>query len=300
MTTGIFVGLSTIDIIYNVAGFPENDRKVVAQSQELIVGGPATNAAITFAFLGGSATLVAPLGRHPLGELVREECRRFGVRLIDLTPDSKEIPPVSSVCVNRQGERTVVSVSTTTTTIPPVKVNATHLEGTQVLMVDGHAMKAGLAWARAARSAGVAVVLDGGSWKPETDVLLKSVDTAICSADFYPPGCNSEEEVIEYLRLRGVTRIAITHGADPLRFIAPSTSGALEVPRVDAVDTMGAGDIFHGAFCFYDTKGHEFEEALQMAAKVASESCRYRGTRKWMEVPTDHVTTSQSWPQAAS
>jgi len=96
------------------------------------------------------------------------------------------------------------------------------------------------ACARAARSAGIPAVLDGGSWKPGTDELLRHVDIAICSADFLPPGCSSEEEVIGFLSRRGVGKIAITLGAEALRFVSGVRSGTIEVPQVDAVDTMGA------------------------------------------------------------
>ena len=84
------------------------------------------------------------------------------------------------------------------------------------------------------------MVLDGGSWKPGTDELLRHVDIAICSADFLPPGCSGEEEVIEFLSRRGVGKIAITLGAEALRFVSGVRSGTIEVPQVDAVDTMGA------------------------------------------------------------
>jgi sugar/nucleoside kinase (ribokinase family) len=48
------------------------------------------------------------------------------------------------------------------------------------------------------------------------------------------------------------------------------------------VDTLGAGDILHGAFCYYSSLGQVFQEALTNAVRVASESCRFRGTREWM------------------
>lgn len=279
---GIFAGLSTIDIIHNVTDFPARNKKVTAQSQEVIVGGPATNAAITFAFLGGSAKLIAPVGCHAIADLIEDECGRFGVELFDLTPDSDAPPPISSVWVNRHGERSVVSVNTGLTSIASVDVDSLLLDVADVLMVDGHAMQAGQAWAKAAKSAGVRVVFDGGSWKPGTDELLKCVDTAICSADFRPPGCASDEDVIAFLCASGVAEVAITHGADPVRFFSRNSNGAIEVPTVEAVDTAGAGDIFHGAFCFYSARGREFEGALREAAKTASDSCRYPGTRRWM------------------
>ena len=126
------------------------------------------------------------------------------------------------------------------------------------------------------------MVLDGGSWKVGTEELLKCVDVAICSADFMPPGCATGEDALRYLRGSGVREIAITNGANPILFASEETSGSLPVPYVTLVDTMGAGDIFHGAFCFYASAGLGFVESLQQAAKVASESCRFHGTRAWM------------------
>ena len=126
------------------------------------------------------------------------------------------------------------------------------------------------------------MVFDGGSWKPGTELLLPFVDTAICSSDFRPPGCTSEDQAIQYLRAAGVPRIAITKGADPIQYLAGASSDSIEVPRADAVDTSGAGDIFHGAFCFYTATGSNFVDSLREAAAIASESCRFRGTREWM------------------
>ncbi len=75
MMRGIFVGLSTIDVVYNVDEFPQTNTKVVAQSQSIFVGGPATNAAIAFSRLGGEAALVTAVGRNALANVVREELR---------------------------------------------------------------------------------------------------------------------------------------------------------------------------------------------------------------------------------
>jgi sugar/nucleoside kinase (ribokinase family) len=79
-------------------------------------------------------------------------------------------------------------------------------------------MQACLAWASAARALGTPVVLDGGSWKAGTDRLLNCVDTAICSADFLPPGCAGEDDVLPYLQRAGVGQIAVTHGAGRVRY----------------------------------------------------------------------------------
>ena len=282
MMSGIFVGLSTIDLIHTVDEFPSPNAKAVARSQEVIVGGPATNAAITFSHLGGSATLVAVVGRHTLAGLVKEELPRYAVGLVDLTPESEDPPPISSVWVNQRGQRSIVSVNTTRFKIPPSQVDRSMLERASILLVDGHSIEANVAWAEAARLNQIKVIFDGGSWKPETEQLLKFVDTAICSADFRPPRCTSEDEAVQYLQAAGVLHIAITKGADPIRFVTAASAGYVEVPHVDAIDTSGAGDIFHGAFCFHIAAGSSFLDALREAANIAAESCRYKGTREWM------------------
>jgi sugar/nucleoside kinase (ribokinase family) len=144
-------------------------------------------------------------------------------------------------------------------------------------------MQACQAWAQEARSRGIQVAFDGGSWKDGTEELLKYVHTAICSADFLPPGCAPGEPAFDYLKKCGVTNIAITHGADPIHFVSGLSSGTLRVPEIEVVDTMGAGDILHGAFCYFASIGRGFIESLAEASIIASESCRSRGTREWMK-----------------
>jgi sugar/nucleoside kinase (ribokinase family) len=285
MPVGIFVGLSTIDIVYRVDKFPAPNTKIAAQSQEVFVGGPATNAAFAYAHLGGEASLVSAVGRHALADVIRKDAEDRSVRLLDLTPAYDQPPVISSVSVDATGRRNVVSANGARITIPAADVDQRILERAKVMLVDGHFMPSCQAWAVAAHARGIPVVLDGGSWKEGTEELLASVAIAICSADFRPPGCSSEEKTVRYLKQRGVKHVAITHGAEPVLFESGSSSGTLRVPEVEAIDTMGAGDIFHGAFCFFVSIGHGFVEALAEAAQIASESCRYSGTREWM----DHI-----------
>src|ERR1017187_1541754 len=215
MASGIFVGLSTVDVVYSVEEFPSANSKIVARSQEVFAGGPATNASIAFGHLGGKSTLVTAAGQHPLASVIIEELQRYSVQLIDVNPDFDQTPVISSVTVSRTGERSVVSANATRVKAKPAQINEAILEEASVVLVDGHYMEACQVWSKAARSRGIQVVLDGGSWKAGTDELLKTVDTAICSADFMPPGCLPEEDVLKFFLDHGVKNIAITKVADP-------------------------------------------------------------------------------------
>ncbi len=285
MAQVVFVGLSTIDLVYRVEEFPAANTKVAAQSQSVFIGGPATNAAIACAYLGAEATLVTAVGRHALASAIREELEKHTVRLVDLSQDFCDVPAISAVTVDKAGNRNVVSANAVRIPVDSPQIDREVCRQAQVLMVDGHFMQVCQAWAAAARESGTPVVLDGGSWKSGTDALLKSVDTAICSADFKPPGCLSVDDVIWFLKNAGVKNIAISNGAGPIRILAGESSATVHVPHVDVVDTMGAGDILHGAYCHFASMGYGFVDALTRAAAVASGSCRYAGTREWMAHP---------------
>lgn len=311
MPNALFIGISTIDIVYRVDTFPAANTKIAAASQEVFAGGPATNAAIAFQHLGGHATLLSALGRHALTSAITAELAQYGVAHRDLAPAYQAAPLIAAITVNAAGERNVISawpsrISPAQITPPPAEpptanppaanppaasIDESLLDDVSIVLVDGHSMQAAQAWAAAARARGIPVVFDGGSWKPGTPELLAHIDTAICSADFHPPDCFTEDDVILYLRDSGVPRIAITHGPDPIRFIEAEssdsiqTTGQIPVPPVHAVDTMGAGDIFHGAYCFYAATGLTFQQSLHEAAAVASASCAHAGPCAWMNKP---------------
>jgi len=282
---GLFVGLATVDISYTVDDIPRRNQKISVPAQSVAAGGPSANAAATFAFLGGRASLVSAMGGHPLASVIRDDAGRFSIRLHDLARGRSEAPPLSSIMVLRgTGERTVVSANAAVFASIPAEFNPRWLSGVSIVQVDGHYMKLCIAAARAAHQRGIPVVLDSGSWKRGMGELLPYIEIAICADDYRPPGCRDVKDVFEFLGARGVRQIAITRGADGIRFVDHGERGAVAVPRIRAVDTLGAGDIFHGAFCYFiSLPGYEFREALAAAAKVAALSCRYPGTRSWME-----------------
>lgn len=275
---GIFVGLVTIDLVYLVRDLPRPNTKVEAQHQEIHAGGPAANAAMTFSRLGGRGTLLTVVGRHPLAEVIRRDLDRAAVALVDLGPEIAGAPSISSIWLARDtGERTVVSANAAPFSISARSFDSSILAGASVVLVDGHHMEVCIEAARQARAQSIPVVLDGGSWKDGMEELLKFVDTAICSLDFLPPGCGDSASVTGYLIAKGATEAVVTRGEKPVLYAHQSGAGEVAVPSVDAVDTLGAGDVFHGAFCYRRAAGADFVDALRFAAETASRSCGHYG-----------------------
>lgn len=276
---GLFVGLTTLDLIYLTTRLPNNNEKIVALKQIVSAGGPATNAAVTFNCLGSQAKLLSLIGTHPLSNLIRSDLEEYSVKFIDLDANYSQSPPVSSIFVTEStGERAVVSVNATKSQARVEQIPDHILLNTDIVLIDGHQLAISLAIARQAQAKKIPVVLDGGSWKTGLELILPYIDYAICSSDFYPPNCHNSENVFDYLQKQNISYIAITNGADDIQYISQNQKGKVAIKKLKAVDTLGAGDIFHGAFCFYILR-EQFIDAINDAAKVASCSCQYFGTR---------------------
>lgn len=280
---GLFVGLVTLDFIYLTATVPSLNQKIVADDYTVAAGGPATNAAVTFSSWKNQAKLLGSIGTHPITQLLRADLADNRVVTEDLDPDRSESPPVSSIIITRAlGDRAVISINATKAQIPANHLPEGILLSTDIVLIDGHQMAISVRLAQEAKANNIPVVIDGGSWKPGFENVLPFVDYAIASENFYPPNCHQPEEVIAYLLGMDIPYVAITHGEKPIRYATQDETGWVDVPQVQAVDTLGAGDIFHGAFCHYILQKN-FTEALAEAAKVAASSCEFFGTRRWLQ-----------------
>lgn len=283
MKTGVFVGLVTLDCIYQTRKTLEPNEKQVAETVLLAAGGPATNAAVAFRALGNRAILVGALGCHPLSAVVKDDLLTYGIELLDLTPEAMVPPPFSSIVVNTvTGDRAVISRNAADRPVPEALPPASLLQPADCLLVDGHQMVVGGALARQARTANLPVVVDAGSWKVGFETVLPWATTVIASATFCPPGHGRGPAAIAYLKDLGIAEIAVTRGPQSILYQTPSQTGELPVPAITPVDTLGAGDIFHGAFCHSCSHGAKFAAALTQAAEIAALSCQFFGTRHWI------------------
>jgi sugar/nucleoside kinase (ribokinase family) len=233
--------------------------------------------------LGNQATVLGVVGSHPTGQLIRGDLATYQVAMADLQPTIDLAPPVSSIIVTQAtGQRAVVSINAVKTQAPSASIPANILENVAIVLIDGHQMAVGYSIAQMAKAQNIPVVIDGGSWKPGFEEILPFVDYAICSANFHPPNCQTSQQVFAYLSKFNIPHIAITHGEQPIEYWSCNQTGILDVPKIQAVDTLGAGDIFHGGFCHYILK-ESFTDALAMAANIAANSCQFFGTRRWMD-----------------
>ena len=293
----LFLGRTTLDLLYRLDRMPEEDTKAYALELQAAPGGPALNAAITHSLLGGRAMLVSAVGGGPWAAPVRSQLRRHAVRLLDLargaayeTPLCTVLanaanatrtivnPPISQVALRRLGDSWATEAPSSWGRVPPVA------------LTDGFFLEETSALLSACKNAGAAICLDGGSWKPGTAELAPLLTVAICSERFAIPrpdgGSNGDSEaVIAWFAAQGVPYVAVTRGA---RSILASDRGRrfeVEVASIAATDTLGAGDVLHGAFCYHFALKPDFGQALWRAAEIATLSCQSPGAQAWAAQP---------------
>ncbi|GEL98835.1 PfkB family carbohydrate kinase [Cellulomonas terrae] len=280
-------GLATLDVVQVVDRLPAADEKVVAERLDVTFGGPAANAAATAVALGVRTVLVTALGTGPVADLVRAGLGAAGVEVVDLL-DGPGTPPVSTVLVTRgTGERAVVSVNAVgVRDLSGAAGRLDVLDGATALLVDGHHLGAAQVLAAAARD--LPVLLDGGSWKPGLDGLLAHVDHAVLSADFRLPD-DGADDLLDRVAELGPQLVAQSAGGGSVRILVVGPQGrrlsVLQPPRIPAsevVDTLGAGDVLHGATAASLAQGHDVLSALADGIARASESVRYPGALGWV------------------
>ncbi|TLW93245.1 ribokinase [Saccharomonospora piscinae] len=276
----LLAGLCTVDLVQRVEHLPRPGQKVQSEGMALAAGGPATNAAVTVAALGGQALLLTALGRHPLAELARTDLAGCGVTVLDCLPESDDPPALSAVTVrDGDGERTVVSPNAAAR--PAAQVAPDFDAATlaawlpepapDAVLVDGHHPALALAAAEWARAHDRPVVVDAGSWRPVFADLFPLADVVACSAQFTAPAG----------ALDAVPTVITTAGPDPVRWHGPGGAGEVAVPTVAARDTLGAGDVWHGALV---SRAGEPDTAavIEFANAVAAERVRHVGPRSWL------------------
>ena len=280
MTSGVFVGMAGLDLVYMQDLVPAENQKSKTNHYATHVGGPAANAAITYALLGGSATLVTCVGDSFIGQMVKNSIAMdYGVRVLDCATGQEVLPCISSISVNiANGSRTIWSGQQVyDAQVSPEASEA--VESAGFCLFDGGLAEISKALLLMANENARDIVLDMGSWKPDSGFFLSLASEVIASAACIPPPAYGS--FIEAAQKLGLSRIAVTNGEHPIQWREDDQAGEITPPLTEAKDTLGAGDVYHGAYCYYRYhEGLPFVEALAGAADVAARSVAYYGPRE--------------------
>lgn len=273
MTRLLVCGIAVMDYVHRVEAIPTQEGKHRSTAFERIGGGCAANAAVGAARLGADVTLMTRMGTDAAGDelaslLIANDIRPAFAR--------GGRTPLSSVMVDRVGERMIVNFPGADLPIVPPQVPSF-----DAALADCRWPEATRAVLQAARTAGVPGVLDGEKYTPVEVAALAShvVFSAPGLRDF--GGIDALPAALADAAARLPGYVAYTDGPDGVHW---AHGPHIAAPPVTPVDTLGAGDLWHGAFALALGQGANLTTASSFANRAAALKCTRAGG--WPAYPT--------------
>ncbi len=277
------VGVTSYDFYFMVDHHPEPDEKTIANAFLSCGGGPAANAAVTIAKMGLSVAFAGYLGNDAWGEIHLKELQEAGV-ITDWIIRNTNPTPLSTVLVKPDGQRSLVNYRVKNAALNKNAIDLSNVKP-KVILFDGHEPDISMELLKQIKSDSIKTVLDAGSVNPGTSLLYDEVDYLVCSKKFAEEltGYNDIDKAsAELFNLK--QNVVITLGEKGLIWKTEDGQGELPAFSVEAIDTTGAGDVFHGAFAGCLAMGMDWQEILKYSNLTAALSCTKPGGRN--SIPT--------------
>jgi ribokinase len=276
------VGYTALDYLGIVPRLPEENTKLEVRDFTIQGGGPTATAMVTMRRLGLGAAYVGKVGDDPFGARMLEELRREDVDVSSVVVERGASSQFAFIMVDAaSAARTILWTRGSVSPLKAREVDLDLVRSARGLFIDDLEPEAALAAARAARAAGIPVLIDAGSLREGVRELLPLCDYLVASERFADQisGGKRLREALEALSTFGPNAAVVTLGEKGCAFL--SGAEVVEVPgfAVRAVDTTGAGDVFHGAYLFAVLEGLDTMQACTFANAVAALKCRKLGGR---------------------
>lgn len=277
------VGLNATDTLILLPRFPSYGGKAPFDREVVSPGGQVASAMVTCAKLGLRTKYIGTLGDDERGAVQLASLRASGVNLDDIEIRSNCANQTAYILVDQTtGERTVLWHRDDCLRIDPDSLSPDKITCARLLHIDGHDTPAVARAAEIARQHQIPVTVDVDTIYPGFDRVLPNVDYLLASFEF-PGRWTGESDPFRALAKiqdeYGMRVAAMTLGADGS--LARVDGRFIYSPGfvVDCLDTTGAGDVFHGAFCYSVIENMPVVEALEFSNAMAALNCAALGAR---------------------
>jgi len=257
-------GIIVLDEVFRVDRFPQPDAKTQAQSFFIVNGGCAANAAVAVARLGGRV----------LAALAREEIDCTGCQRL-----SGVATALSAIFIDARGDRMIVTHHddrlAAATPADPARLVAC----ADAVVADNRFPEFVRPICVAARARGLTVVLDADRPTQMSDELFRIATHVVFSSECLRATTGLDDLGAALAAIAGTTPsfLAVTQGPRDVLWREGATLRQSPVFAVEAIDTLGAGDVFHGAFALALAEGRDVVAALRFAAAAAGLKCTRLG-----------------------
>jgi sulfofructose kinase len=268
-------GITVEDFIFKVERFPAPGEKLHAQSLLAITGGCAANAAVAVARLGGIARFAGPVGTDDASGRIIAGLAREGVDVSGVERVDGGSVSISGIFIDSVGEKMVATRRGEKLAAALPRDAEALVSGIDVVMADNRFPDFVQPICEAARARGIAVIVDGDRATQLGDPLFAIATHVVFSSEALraTSGCsdllsalNAAAAVIEGF-------LAVTNGPAAVLWMDKGAVRAIPVFAVEAIDTLGAGDTFHGAFALALAEGQDVVAAMRFAAAAAAVKC---------------------------
>lgn len=278
----IAIGHAALDRIYRISAFPAHPTKVRALEHIEVGGGMAANASVAMARLGGKVELWSRVGDDSAGQIIKAglKAEKVDVRYVQQFEDARS--STSAIIVDDRGERLIVNNRDTGMPSSTDWLPLERIKGCGAVLGDIRWLEGLRTLFSHAREASVPTVLDADLGAREIlPELLALTDYAIFSAPSLAefPNGHDDRSRLQAVAALGVRHAGVTRGEHGYLWLEAGQFHEVAAPKVDVIDTTGAGDAFHGAFALMLSEGHPTDVCARAAAIVAAEKCTRLGGR---------------------
>ena len=276
-------GIAVQDIVFRVKEFPPPGGKTMTHEFATVCGGCAVNAAIAVARLGGRAHYSGPLGGEadPISNQLMTDMQREGIDVSGVVRVAEATAPVSGIMVDAAGERMIATyrdrrIEAARPADPDALVAKVDL-----LLADNRFPDFVRPICEAARRRGIPVVLDADRPTVEDDPLFGLATHIIFSSECLRETTKQSDLAAGLNRFTRRTKafLAVSDGPNEVRYIVDGATRTLPVFKVEAVDTLAAGDVFHAGFALALAEGRDEVAAMRFGAAAAALKCtRFGGS----------------------
>ncbi len=272
MVSVFCIGHAVQDLVFSIDKMPSNAIKYSASAFKTIGGGPAATAAVAISKLGGSVRLASRVGEDILADFIIAELESYDVDCSMVERINGHQTSTSAVLVDKNGERMIVNFQdgSLTSDIKWLKKN---------FSLDSHAVLADTRWPEAgiyglelAKEKGIPAVLDADVPIPKDGKLVNAATHVAFSEnglmDF--SGIKNAEIALQSVHEKYGNCCCVTLGSEGTLIIEDGNQTHVPAFKVDVRDTLGAGDVWHGAFSLALAEGRLTIDAAIFASAVAA------------------------------